>query len=499
MYRISSESDGLWQTIERIKKVEDTEIELVVSGSSPLLENLLAFKILKARAGQLGKNLRFLFDDSNYAYLEELLNGGQVRSPVDSSNLPHTVSAEKFRLFGFLSSLPRPHFNFRRLSFGPTLLLLLVIILITAGAVFVFYFSPHAKVTLTVDSEPLVKVIDIEASPNITTVTKDPPSVPAFEITAEAKQSESTPSSGQKEIGNKAVGRVTIYNKTTADVTFPAGTTVSKSQINADNLNFITKSDVTVPARTADPAAQSGYDPGTAGVDVVAGSLGDEYNVSSGSIFSVGTKATSDFVASNQDSFGGGSRQEVKVVTATDAAGLLNSLETALQSGLKKTLLDKVISGQTINEDSINYEVVSKNYDKNPGDQADSLTLNLDLKASVLAFSQNDLNSLVGQLLSNYVPDGYELFGKDQNVQVQSSQYAGGVLTVTARGTGFVVPKIDQNEIKRELISQRVSRANEILTSLGKISSYSLSRSGLNLLPFMPFRAKNLEVVVIRK
>lgn len=501
MQRVSSESLSLWALFQKIKALEGSEIELVMSSVSPLLENLLALKILRDQLLSFGKKITFIFEDQSFADLVLLLNG--LPSDLLTPAVPKDLSAKAAvstpgprSIFRFpILSWSRPKFKINRALF-----FLLLPLFIFLGGISALYFFSQAKISLFLNSESLPKTIDVWALPSADTVSEDPPTIPALEISTSLQKSESSPSSGKKEVGEKATGSLTIYNKTASSVDFPAATVLAKGRVNGDDLRFLTKDKVEVPARTADATAVSGYQPGTASVLVSAEKLGEEYNLLAGETFSVGVKPTSDFIAQNTSDLTGGSRRQVVVVTLEDQRKLYDQLLTHLKEELKKNTLAKVVAGQVLDEESITYETVVKSFDHGVGDEADRLTLSLEVRTKALAFLKSDLDNLSARLLSAFVPDGYELFGGEQTVEIDQTQSVDGKLKILARAKGFIVPKIDGLEITRKLTGQNISFAKNYLEGLTKINSFSMERSpDLSFFPFLPFRAQNLKVEIVRK
>lgn len=505
----------LWQLIKKIRAVEDSGVELIMSQNSPLLENLLAFKIIKKEAESFGKSVKFNFEDKNFSFLNEALNPIDRESSGDNGNNHEIVSSQEVlpvskstdqiltekskRGLSFRPKVPKLHFNLRAGLIIPGLAILFVTIVLGLIGSYI-YFVPRTRVVLTVDSEPLVRTIDVTASATASAGVSNSVVIPALEIAATAKKSESTPSSGKKDVGEKAAGEVTVYNKTASSINLPAGTVITHGRVIGDDLRFTTNAAVTVPARSSNPLSVSGYDPGTVNVGITAESFGEDYNLASGDTFPVGTRATSDFIAQNSAAFVGGTRRQTVVVTATDQKVLLDSLTTSLKDELKATLLAKLVSGQNIDDSSVIYNIVSKSFDHGVGEEAPNLALTLEMSSSVMAFSQNELKNAVYSKLLTYVPDGYQLFGNEQDVELNEAKASGKVLKISARGKGFIVPKVDLEEVKRNLLGKTLADSEKYLGSLSNISSHEI-QTPIRIGPFsfLPLRPDSLKVEVVRR
>jgi hypothetical protein len=267
-----------------------------------------------------------------------------------------------------------------------------------------------------------------------------------------------------------------------------------------NDLRFLFKDSVTVPARVSNLLTVSGYDPGTVSVDIVAENFGDEYNLASGDTFPVGSRSTNDFIAQNSSNFVGGTKRQAVTVATADQKSLLDSLTASLKDGLKTELLAKLVSGQNIDENSVIYKIINKSFDHGVGEEAQQLSLTLEMESSVMAFSRDELkNAVYGKLLT-YVPDGYKLFDKGQDVEVIEAKASGNILKISARGKGFIVPNVDGENVKRKLIGKDIKYAENYLSELSNVSSYKIENP-VNIGPFsfLPFRPDNLKVEVVRR
>lgn len=504
MFRVSSENLNLWQLVNKLKKIEDGQVELILSQNSPLLENLLAFKIIKQVFLDLKKEITFSFEDKNFSYLDSALNPAAkiglsvlkqektTQSPVD---LEENSSAESTPGRKFPWTAIKFRFNLKY-----SLLLPLILLLIFGGISSYYYYVPKTQVSLVVDSESLARAFEVTASASSSSVLASGVIIPAIEISAAEKKNEATASSGKKDLGDKALGTVTVYNKTGTALNLPTGTILSKARVDGDDLRFLTKATATIPARTVNNLTVSGYDPGTVTVDVAAESFGEDYNLPAGSTFNVGNKLTNEFIADNAAPFSGGTKRQATVVVLSDQKNLLESLTKKLKDELKSTLLAKLISGQNVDENSIVYEVESKNFDHNVGEEVANLGLTLEIKASAVAFSQSDLKAAVYNKLLSYIPDDYQLFGDSQDVEIIETKFQGKVLKILARGKGFIVPKIDVEEVKRKLLGKSLAFGEDYLKSLPNLSSFKIANP-LKIGPFsfLPFRPNSLSVEVARR
>ena len=497
MLKIELDFQDLYSVIKKLREADDSDFLLEVSENCPFLENLLAFKIIKSEARNLGRKVVFAAKSSDAASLVETLNTdaesfGFVRgfdvgsAPPFEKVLTTTRINVPLSLLSFLKS---------KLSLGKDLGFIVAVVagLLLFAFYLLFYYLPKATITLTVEAESLVESIDVIASPSAQRIDSIARVIPAALISSTSKKSASATSSGTKEVGDKASGEVTVYNKTGSTRTFPAKTVLTKGRTQGNDLNYLLSNDVVVPAQI------SGIS-GVATTSAVAEKIGDEYNIPANNTLTVSGNSTSSFISENTKTFGGGSRRSITVVTDDDQKKLLSSVKNELEAELTSQLRTKLVSDQKMDEGSLNFTITSKTYDKNVAEETSSFNLVLEEKASVLVYSESDIKGLLSEALKGYVPENYELFGEDRSVEVVSAKYDNGNLFFTTKVKGFIVPRLDEKKIKEGIAGLSLPSARKYLGGLSSITSFQIDNF-LNLpgFSFLPRNKDSIKIVIVRQ
>lgn len=478
-----------------IRRAESSDLIIKITEDCPFSENLLAFKIIKGEAKRLGKRLIFASPSLSLSGLVDLLNEdaesfGFVRGfDLASLSAPPVPKRDRFLplLRSFLTSRLSPIKDF---GFITAILLGLGLAILYL----LFYILPRATITLSVEAESLVKSIEVVASPSAQRVEVASRVIPAVEISLTGRKSGSATSSGSREVGERARGEVTIFNKTGSDKNFPVKTPLYKGRTQGPDLVFLTDGEVTLPAQSAAGIS------GVATVSAVAERIGDESNISANNTLGVVSFPTNSFIAETARNFSGGSRRIVTVVTADDQKKLQASLKADLDSTLREEIKNRLVPGQKLEEGSLNFEPTTKDFDKNVGEEAASFSLVLEEKATALVYSDSDLKSLLTEVLESYVPDNYELFGKDQSQEVVAVKFERNNLIFTTKVRGFIVPKIDEEKLKKELLGLSRESAQKYLGSISKITSFQLSSSpNFPGFSFLPRRQESIKVEIQRR
>ena len=229
--------------------------------------------------------------------------------------------------------------------------------------------------------------------------------IPAALISVSSKKSASAIATGTKEVGDKASGEVTIYNKTASPRTFSAKSVLTKGRTQGNDLNYLLSNDVVVPAQI------SGIS-GVATTSATAEKIGDEYNILANNTLIISGNSTGSFIAENTKTFGGGSRRSITVVTTDDQKKLLAAVKNELEAELTSQLRTKLVSDQKMEEGSLNFTTTSIIYDKNVAEETSSFNLVFEEEVSVLVYSEGDIKGLLND--AQGICSKTTAFGKDR-------------------------------------------------------------------------------------
>ncbi len=231
---------------------------------------------------------------------------------IEVDNDPSEQTSDKAKKSGKKSSkkdkkLKIPNFDsFRMKLFLGIGILLLVIVL------WYVFFKVLPKATITIKTNAQTEPIDVSftADPDANELNTQNSIVPAKQLKQDKTKTEKTPTTGEKNLGEKASGTMTFQTTTncvSALPTIPAGTTVSSS-----GLNFITQEPATIGGV---PNIQNGKCVFTSGkTDVTASEGGGKYNLSERTYTVSGFTS----VVANGSNMSGGTDKIVKIVSQAD-------------------------------------------------------------------------------------------------------------------------------------------------------------------------------------
>lgn len=479
-------SENLFSLLTRLQATAEgleTEVCFLFPAQAGILGNILNLKMLLREGERLGKTVTFKAEGEAGQNLIASLAEGPTAAPFETAAAPTASSVAEVVSFGPKRFWPLrlPHFSFSFprvwwLGLGALSLLLI------GGLVISYWRVPRATVRLKVQSQELVKSLEVMASPSAQAVDFERRIIPAVVIAVEERGEKSQETTGKKTVGEKARGQVTIYNRTDSAKTFGKGTAVNYSKVEGDNiktLKFKLEEEATVPAQTSTISAETRiYISGKAeNVPVTAEAIGPDSNLSAETSFTVHDLPTEQFLAKNTASFTGGEQHEVKTVTEDDQKALVAKLTEELKEKSAESLRTKLVGDQKLEAGAANYKIKESKFDHELGDEAEKVKLDSTLEAEALAYSQAQLVELLTKLIANFVPGQYTLTGSDQNVEVAVSKIdeQGRFLQFQAKVKGYVRPKFDLEKLKKDLAGQKLAQAQKILGSLAGVEASSIS------------------------
>jgi len=212
--------------LHKLKSINDTGIELIVPEGAVLFDNILNLKLLQRWSDKEEKVINFQTDDVNgQNMLMSLENGGPTAEEImdeDISNIEKEVPAKKFTMPKVRLAIP-----ITKLKKGKVFFALLFVLVFLGLAGFLFYKNvsqrPEAQIRIVVNSQPLTRSFEIKVKHD---EENNAENKVLRGITAEAgvEDEVTIETTGEKIIGEKAEGVVTIFNKTDEEKKFGDGT-----------------------------------------------------------------------------------------------------------------------------------------------------------------------------------------------------------------------------------------------------------------------------------
>lgn len=362
--------------------------------------------------------------------------------------------------------------NIPQIPFGGKKLLVIGIPLILILLVIFYYFTGlKAVVVLSVKPNIVEKTQDITFS-NSSDFGKN--IIKGDPISQDEDGSITVPATGSKDTGDLAKGTVTIFNLTSDTVTYPAKTTI----ISSNSLNFNLDSTVTVASSSGDASNRI---PGKVNVNVTAGKFGTEYNMPSGTKFTIGNVSAESIVAKNDNPFSGGTKKTLTVVSKNDISNAETSLEKQLEDKAKRDISSKLTGGAQMLSVFTNETMSKESTDKKIDDEAKNLTITGTVTYTTISYGKAEFKNFLKNILgSNVSLENIQL--SFSNVKTKGTDTTA---TVDIKAKSF--PQMDLGKLADQIKGKPFSFANNILSNISQVSSVQIKFS-----PNIPFLPKNL-------
>lgn len=380
-----------------------------------------------------------------------------------------------------------PNFNkFRTWLFiGIGLLILIIILGITGNRVL-----PKATISLKTETSDITKDISFTASTTAQTADLENGIIPATNKEIRKTENEKVPATGQKNVGNKANGTVSLKNctKTDGEVNIPVGTSVF-----TNNFNYVTNEAVSLPASSF--SGGGNCTTATEDVDVTAQNPGDQYNVAAGRTF--GVSGYSGVNGTNSAGFGGGTNKIVKVVSQEDIDSAKTKVTERTANTAKQELQQQLSSeGYYALNESFTTGAVNATSSPNVGEEASEVTASVTATYSMMGVKEADLNQLINQQVSKDIDTSKQDItnnGLDKATIKIGTKTGNGNTTVNIQVTATAGPKLDQTAIKEQIKGKKKGETTNILQSYPGVKDVTV-----NFSPFWVSRTpKNVNKITI--
>jgi hypothetical protein len=446
--------------------ISNTEIEEKIENSeeaSIVEESMEEAKEVEETKEDIGNNIDEV-SPNDLGFSEITESDSIVLSSAPENNIPNNEESSpkttktiltklSFSLHGFsFPKLHLPHFSFNPwllipLALSPLLLLLP-------------YYLIRSEVTINFNPIEINKDFNLTLDSNASSISTT--NIPVIKKSLDLSFSESLPTTGEKETGDKAKGEITIFNKEDKIQNVPKGTILSDTS--GKKYELLTS--VQIPA-SAYNLATGTITMGQAKANAIAGDIGPEFNLNKDTLLSF--KDNVSLMAKVNDSISGGSRRQVRVVSQVDK----NNLNESITDSLDSRISEKIDSESSLSGLMPGTKFIDKkqlDFNREIGEEADTLQVDANLSISVFQIDPQQKDNILKTLFANdqvflqsiASPSDFSFsFVSTQNFSEKSI----GKLTVT----GKTLPKIDIDNLRQRLVGQNFTTAQKIIDSQSRV------------------------------
>lgn len=411
-----------------------------------------------ATVGELSDDDDDLFESPGEAAAPAAVAGAKAKSKAAKASKASKAKKDKKSRV--------PNFDkFRTKTFiGIGIVLLLIVAWYLA-----FVVAPRATVTITTETSTVNSTINFTASTSAQTIDAEQNIIPAKEIESQKTETQKVPATGQKDLGTKATGSVSL--------SAPCGPTVPQvpagSGVSTGGLTFITATSVALT-----PTIQGGSCRFVGNVGVTAQANGDQYNIAAGRSFTVA--GSNSVTGNNPAAMSGGSSKIAKVVSQQDvdtAKQKITDASTTVKDELKKQL-----------EDEGYYALVDTFATKNetitpsPGvdQEATEVTVTAVRVYAMAGVKRDDLKTLVNNDVQDEVESRKQQVqndGIDSAVFRLGEKKSEGNIPISMQVQVVLGPKIDNDQLKKDIAGKKKGDVENIIKGIDGVTDVSVDYS----------------------
>ena len=417
---------------------------------------------------------------------------------VEESTLP--LETEPLKTSGRKLNLPQvklpelklPGFRFPNLSIPGKSPLFIAGILVLAALVFLgISVMNYPKATVNLIVFPLKSEQNLEAV--FATEGKSEGAITAKTLSVETEGAKKAETTGKAQIGDKATGEVTVYNKTTSAKSLSKSTVLTSGP-----LKFTLNDDAKVASASE---TSDGITFGKTGAKITAQDIGPEGNLPAQSDFKFTDLSEILATAKNSQPLSGGTSREIPSVSREDRLKMEEALMTELIAQAKQKLAGQLGAGERLLDEPVNTTVSAKKFSAEAGSEAKELTLDITVKVEVYVYNQKDLEELAKTRDIKEIPN-YRLDPDKLSIKVvEAEKTKSGEINTSLKLTSYYLPEFDSDKITLELSGKSYKEVEEHLMNVNNVAGFQIIAD--KSLPFfdkmLPTGAKNITLRVISR
>ena len=396
-------------------------------------------------------------------------------------------------------SLPRPKFRVPSFSFKPKFgiisgFMIALTLLVVGVVVAQLFYSSGAELKIIVDTKLFEQDLDFTLDPEAHEVNVEESIIPGKSVSVTLEGEASIDTEGTKLIGDPASGKVTLYNKAAGSKTLAKG----ERLVAPNKIRYSLDSEVSIASASVKIEAGSETKVyGKAQTSVTAVDIGPDGNISSGTELVFEDFVSSDFSATADEDFSGGTSREVSVVGKEDVANLRKQIVDSLKKKAKEDIESNKDDKITVVEDTIESEIVSEKLSEKVGEQAKSVSMSAEVVFTALGFNPEDIALLLKQESETDFPKGYQsVSGFSRQTILDKEVNKDGSVDFKVSFATTLIPDVDKDEIAKLVAGKKVSELEKELRSQKLVSGFEVSFS--KFLPFItPLRLPKQDKLTI--
>lgn len=362
------------------------------------------------------------------------------------------------------------------------------VILIAIALFSLEYFLHKASVTVFLPA----KITEKEIQNTSAIPPSDADLVPVHEATYSAEFQQSIPTSGKREIGERARGEVTINNFESKEKVFAKGTKFS-----ADGLHFALDQEVKVASPSV---VLQGVDyvkkPGTVKALLTAVEIGPKGNIEKGKQLSVEDFSLLTYFAIANTAFTGGSKKDIRTVSKKDESDLQSALLEKAKEENQRNINNLLRPGDVLLKDLTLIKLEKQQFSKEVGEEANELELKAVLRMTFYSVKNDQVKDFLKSAFTHDVEPGYDI--QDVSYTIKKAEYKKNAIDKTFSATAKQMKNVKKSALLKSLTGKNKKDVEAMLKKKYEATGFEMHVDVP--LPFLnnmlPFFEKNITLKI---
>ncbi|MBI2863570.1 MAG: hypothetical protein HYX94_03305 [Chloroflexi bacterium] len=432
----------------KVDRAKGNPVVVIAPRSVKALRNPLALRLLKRHGEFLGKDILLV---ASSRLVRQLARYHGLPTYSSLTQVRRWKPKRKRQVHSATALTP---FEKQRSRIGLTGVVVSFFVLGIIALPFVvgYLVMPSATITLIAATKPVSETVAIVASTDVKAIDPEARTIPGRVVEALVEMADQIDIAGKKPVPDAvATGQVTFMNKVGAKATIPKGALLA------------TKSGVRF--RTGDEAALPAAQWSSVRVGIIADQAGKAGNVERLAIEQViDPQLAAQVAVVNENPTQGGTDKEVGAVTTQDRDRLeAQALAKAKDEALQKLMTTKHPT-ESIYRETINTQLVDKQFDRAVGDEAKTVAVKLVVKATGLAFEAKDLNEVMAKQVAKKLPSGMAVSADGLKVKpLGADKWSDKMVSFYAQADALAITDLNEDQIKAQIAGKSREEAERYI------------------------------------
>ncbi|MCK4892197.1 MAG: hypothetical protein KAS78_06020 [Candidatus Pacebacteria bacterium] len=360
---------------------------------------------------------------------------------------------------------------------------LFIFISFVAVSLAVAFVLPKADINVVLKKEIATYDFEFIASESLDRIDAINSKIPLEKIEITSEKSENYPTTGKKQVQEKASGEIMVFNEYSSS---PQRIVASTRFLSKESGKlFRIKDAVTIPGFSR----VEGVDvPGQIAIKVYADKIGEEYNIGSDSFHLPGLQGSAKYAAiyaRSTKAMSGGIDKEAVYFSQSDYVTAKENLVKIVEDESEKSFLNKISENDLFLEDTKKEEKLEINTDIEVGNIADNFQMSVKADIRAFSISKADLDEIINEKINLRLDTNKKLLDNSRSYKVGEIKIdEDEKITVPIHINQGLIIKVDIEKLKKDVADKSEVELKSYFSNMNGVKSTNIS--------FWPFWVKSI-------